>query len=123
MIIDKKKLFEDARGRWPESLRVTPKEGVPCFRAEPSLTEVYRSIEASCSPASEWATSDEWCQLANWSFTQALWTLAEQVNSERLILRDEVTFDMFDAIMRSNLSHHEWTAYRKAYEASPSRIH
>jgi hypothetical protein len=77
MAIDKMKLFESTRDRWPESIRITPTNGVPTFEAEPELVAVYRKIENACDPTGEWTANDEWNQLANWAFNQALWALAE----------------------------------------------
>ena len=123
MAIEKRKLFERARDRWPSVVRVVPTDGVPRFNAEPSLVEVYRAIEEACEPPGEWTSEDEWTGLANWSFHQALWALAEQSSSERAIDREDVTFEMFDERMRSNLSDDCWAAERLEYEESPSRFH
>lgn len=123
MAIEKIKLFEQTRERWPLTIRVTPTNGLPCFEAQPSLAEVYQDIEASCEPAGEWTREDEWTKLANWSFHQAFWGLAERSSSGRHIGREEVTFDMFDEWMRSNLSDDDWSAERHEYEESPKRLH
>ena len=123
MAIEKGKLFERTRERWPLAVRVVPADGMPCFKSEPSLVEVYRAIEAYCEPTGERTADDEWTALANWSFHQALWTLAERSNLERDIQRDEVTFEMFDERMRSNLSDECWNAERIEYEESTSRFH
>ena len=123
MAIEKTKLFERTRERWPLTIRVTPADGLPCFEAEPSLVEVYRTVEASCEPAGEWTREDEWTKLANWSFHQALWELAERSDSGRHIQREEVAFEMFDEWMRSNLSDDCWSAERHEYNESPSRLH
>lgn len=123
MAIEKRKLFERTRERWPLIVRVVPTDGVPCFEAEPSLVEVYRAIEAYCEPTGERTAEDEWTGLANWSFHQALSAVAERSASERYIHREEVTFEMFDERMRSNLSDDCWIAERKEYEENPSRFH
>ena len=123
MTIDKRKLLEKTRERWPLCFRVTPTDGVPSFEAEPKLGDVYQTIEASCAPADEWTESDEWTNLANWSFHQALWKLAEQAATERHIHREDVTLDMFDDWMRFNLSEEGWAAERREYEGSPSSFH
>jgi hypothetical protein len=122
MAVEKTKLFKHARERWPLTVRVLPTDGVPCFEARPCLVEVYRAIEASCEPAGEWTAEDEWKNLANWSFHQALWALAERAG-ERELRRDEVTFEMFDRCMRENLLDESWKAERLEYEESPSRFH
>lgn len=122
VVIDKWKLFERAREPWPQSVRVVPTERQPGFEAEPKLVAVYRSIEASCDPTGEWTDSDNWTSVANWSFHQALWKLAGQATTETLILRDDVTFEMFDYWMRFNLSDDDWSAQRQEYEDSPSRF-
>lgn len=123
MAIDKWKLFERTRGRWPPNVRVVPTAGVPCFKTTPNLVDVYAAIEASCEPKGEWAAEDEWTQLANWSFHQALWALAENSGAEKHINREQVTFEMFDEQMRLNLSDDCWNAERTEYEESPSRFH
>lgn len=123
MVIEKKDLLERARERWQSVVRVVPKDGVPSFEAEPCLVEMYRTIEASCAPKGEWAPEDEWTNLANWSFHQALWALAEQSVSIKHLRREEVTFEMFDEWMRFNLSDDCWDAERAEYEESPLRFH
>lgn len=122
MAIEKAKLFERTRGRWPRTVSVVPKEGVPCFESSPSLTDIYRAIEVSCEPAGDWTAEHNWTSVANWSFHQALWSLAERAG-ERDLSRDEVTFDMFDKCMRENLSDDCWDEERIEYEESPSLLH
>jgi DNA-binding GntR family transcriptional regulator len=122
MAIDKTKLFESTRGRWPLSFRITPTRGTPPFLDEPDTVAVYRSIEEACEPTGEYTQSDEWTQLANWAFHQALGEVAKNVASEKIVRRDEVTFDLFDKWMRSNLSEECWHEERREYEASPSRF-
>ncbi len=122
MAIDKAKLFERTRERWPLTVHVRPINGVPCFVAEPCLVDIHEAIEASCAPSGEWTAEDEWTGLANWSFHQALWSLAER-SEEGQLHRDEVTFLMFEECMRSNLSDESWKAERLEYEESPSRFH
>ncbi len=123
MAIDKMKLFESTRDRWPLSFRVTPADRVPSFKAEPELVAVYRSIEESCNPIGERTQSDEWIQVANWAFHQALWAVAEDGATERVVRREDVTFAMFDYWMRSNLSDESWDEERQEYDDSPSRFH
>lgn len=84
---------------------------------------MYRSIEESCDPVVERTQNDEWIQLANWAFHQALWALAKGTVTERIIRREDVTFDMFDYWMRSNLSDESWEEERREYEDSPPRFH
>lgn len=122
MAINKWKLFEEARERWPQRFQIIPTDGSPCFEADPELVAVYRSIEDTCTPSGAWSPSDEWAKLANWSFNQALWQIAEQVSEERFVLREEVSFDAFDHWMRFNLSDEMWMAERQEYDASPSRF-
>ena len=122
MAIEKTKLFEQTRERWPLTVHVLPTNGVPCFEAVPSLVDVYRTIEVSCEPEGEWRAEDEWIGIANWSFHQALWALAES-SSQRHLHREEVTFEMFDKCMRENLSEDCWKVERLEYEESPSLFH
>jgi hypothetical protein len=112
MPIDKTKLFESTKERWP-TFPITPSNGVA----------IYLSIEEACDPRGEWTQTDEWVQLANWAFHQALGALAESGTSERTVHREEVTFDLFDEWMRFNLSDDCWEDERHEYEASPSRFH
>jgi hypothetical protein len=123
MVIEKEALFQQTRERWPSTVRVSPFDGVQSFQAQPSLVGVYRAIEAHCEPKGEWTAEHEWAKLANWSFHQAIWALAEDTTSERDLSRDEVTFEMFDEAMRFNLSDDCWTSERAEYEASPMRFH
>jgi hypothetical protein len=122
MIIEKSKLFEQARDRWPLRVRVFPTNGFPPFDSEPRLVDVHRDIQASCDPNGEWTEEDEWTGLANWSFHQAFWSVADQSIEERYVDRDEVTFELFDERMRSNLLADCWEAERKAYDESPLRF-
>jgi len=122
MAIEKTKLFDGTREQWPLTIRVLPKDGVTRFDSDPCLNDVYRAVQAGCEPAGEWTAEDEWANLANWSFHQALWALAERAG-ERHLYRDEVTFEMFDRCMRNNLSDDSWDAERLEYEESPSLFH
>ena len=112
MAIDKTKLFESTKRRWP-SFTIAPSDGVT----------IYNSIDEACAPTGEWTQSDEWIQLANWAFHQALGALAKAGAAERNVHRDEVTFDLFDEWMRFNLLHECWEEERREYDASPSRFH
>jgi hypothetical protein len=122
MIVEKTKLFQQARDRWQRKMRVFPKNGFPPSDVKPNLIDVHRDIQAACDPKGEWTEEDEWTGLANWSFHQALWAVAEQSITERNVDRDEVTFEMFDECMRSNLLADCWVAERKAYDQSPLRF-
>lgn len=123
MAVEKIRLFEFARERWPLTMRVLPTNGFPSFASKSNLYDVYRAIEAACEPKGEWTAEDEWTGLANWSFHQALWLLAEQSTAERIVYRDEVSFEMFDARMRANLLDDGWIAERQKYEDRPLRFH
>ena len=123
MAIERTRLFEEAKARWPTRMRVFPTDGVPPFAAVPSLVDVYNDIQASCDPEGDWTDEDDWTGLANWSFHQALWAVAEQTTTERYVDRDEVAFERFDECMRSNLSADCWVAERRLYEESPLRFH
>ena len=123
MAIDKWRLFERTRARWPEAFLITPAAGDRCFESEPQLTRTYRDIESACDPGGEWTQDDEWVQLANWAFHQALWKLAEGAERATRIHRKDVTFGMFDECMRSNLSHPSWAEERSEYQESPTRFH
>src|SRR4051794_4382573 len=104
MAIEKRKLFEQARDRWPLTVNVVPTDGDPRFHAKPSLFDIYSGIEASCEPEGVRTAEDEWTGLANWSFCQAVSALAEGATAERELHREEVTFEMFDEWMCFNLS-------------------
>ena len=123
MAIERMRLFELARNRWPRRMRVIPKNGFPPFDAEPSLVDVHGDIQAACDPKGEWTEEDEWTGLANWSFHQAIWAVFDQSTAERVVDRDEVTFEMFDECMRSNLSADCWVAERRQYEEGPLYVH
>jgi hypothetical protein len=123
MAFDKMKLFESTKNRWPSSFRVTPSDGVPSFEAEPELVAVYNLIEEACEPAEERTHADEWTQLANWAFHQALWVLARHTATESVIHREDVTFEQFDHWIRLNLSDESWVEERREYEDSPSLFH
>jgi hypothetical protein len=81
MAIDKMKLFESTRDRWPTSFRISPNTRMLCFEARPELVAVYDAIGKSCTPTGEWT------QLANWAFRQALRAVAKYVTTERAIRR------------------------------------
>ncbi|MCH4891850.1 hypothetical protein GO308_01840 [Sphingomonas sp. SFZ2018-12] len=119
MALEKIKLFERTRDRWPLNVHIRPKDGVPCFEANPCLVDVYRNIEADCEPTEDWTPEDEWTNLANWAFHQALCLIAES-SEEGQLRRDQVTFEMFDKCMKENLWGDDcWIAERVEYEASP----
>jgi hypothetical protein len=122
MAIDKMKL-ESTRDRWPPSFRITPSDGVPGFEAESELVAVYDLIDGAGEPTGERTQDDEWTQLANWAFHQALWALAKDTATDGVIRREDVTFDDFDHWMRVNLSDKSWVDERREYEHSPSRFH
>ncbi len=123
MAVEKSRLFEQAKDRWPRRLRVYPTNGFPPFDAKPSLVDVHNDIQAACDPQGDWTEEEEWTGLANWSFHQALRAVANQSTAERNLDRDEVTFEMFDERMRSNLANDCWVAERHQYEESPLRFH
>jgi hypothetical protein len=123
MAIERTRLFEEAKARWPTRMRVFPANGGRPFAAVPSLFDVYNDIQASCDPEGDWTDEDEWTGLANWSFHQALCAVAEQTTTERDVDRDEVAFEHFDECMRSNLSADWWVAERRLYDESPLRFH
>lgn len=112
MAIDKTKLFESTKERWPDGPMTASKEAA-----------VYWAIEEACKPPGEYTQSDEWTQLANWAFHQAIGTLANDAAPEETVRREEVTFDLFDEWMRFNLTHECWEAERREYDASPSSFH
>ena len=123
MAVEKSRLFEQAKDRWPRRMRVYPTNGFPPFDAKPSLVDVHKDIQAACDPKGDWTEEEEWTGLANWSFHQALRAVANQSTAERNLDRDEVTFEMFDERMRSNLANDCWVAERHQYEESPLRFH
>ncbi len=92
MAIERRRLFEEAKARWPILIRVFPTHGFPPFDAKPRLVDVYNDIQASCDPKGDWTEEDEWTSLANWSFHHALWAVTEQTRTERDVDRDEVAF-------------------------------
>lgn len=123
MAVEKRRLFERAKERWPRFMRVVPTNGFPSFVVEPCLVVLHEGIQAACDPKGEWTEEDEWKGLANWSFHQALCAIAERSVAERSLDREEVTFEMFDERMRSNLLDECWLAERGQYEESPLRFH
>lgn len=116
MSVEKRRLFEEAKNRWPLHIRALPTNGYPPFVTEPCLVNVHRNIEAACSPKGEWTEEDNWTALANWSFHQALGAVVDQSKAEQDVYRDEVTFEMFDKRMRSNLAIEHWADERLEYE-------
>jgi hypothetical protein len=64
MAVEKSRLFEQAKDRWPRRMRVSPTSGFPPFDAEPSLVDVHNDIQAACDPKGEWTEEDEWTGLA-----------------------------------------------------------
>lgn len=122
MAIEKNRLFETTRERWPSYVHVVPTDGWPTFETTPTLSEIYDAVEAACVPEGDRTAEDEWIGLANWSFHQAFWALAENLGVEGKVFREEVTFEMFDEQMRSNLSDDCWNSERVEYQESTTRI-
>ena len=107
MITSKRELFENARRRWPDEVRildVQPNVNSTVY-TEPSDVEIYRKIEESME------VSDNWNQLSAWAFHQALGKLGryKYKNSKDRILRSkDVSFESFNTMMMRNMAKNKW---------------
>ncbi|WP_425993749.1 hypothetical protein [Caulobacter sp. DWR1-3-2b1] len=114
-------LFENVRARWPEELLILNEQiALPAILTEPSDWTVYKSIEKSIS------SEGEWINLAAWAFHQALNTLLHRSWEARsgVVRSNDVSFQLFDVKMKSNLADSSWAAERAIYSRMPrSRPH
>jgi hypothetical protein len=112
----KRELFDSVQAHWPKEFRILDEQPVlPTLLTEPSDHEAYLAIEHRLSP------KDEWQQLAAWAFHQALGKLVRQRHREagKLVRSEDVSFQSFDILMKSNLSDSSWDAERTVYERLP----
>jgi len=117
----KNELFENVRARWPEQFFIlSDQSALPSILTEPSDWTVYKEIEKSVSE------EGELLNLATWSFHQALNKLFRVSWEARssVVRSNDVSFQLFDAQMLSNLSDSSWAIERAIYSRMPvSRSH
>ena len=116
MINSKRELFETARNRWPEEMRILSSElNKKPVGTDPCSIEIYREIENSI------AIFDNWNQVAAWAFHQALGKLERYKHrrAEQFLRTKDVSFKSFNTMMMSNLSHDDWKDEREIYLKLP----
>lgn len=119
MFSSREVLFRDANQRWPDRIDLeqvlSPNGNIV---SDPPDHEIYREIEKCIGSESDWS------QLAAWSFHQALGNLIRLKHSQGClhVLTKDVTFEMFDEMMLSNLEHETWASEREIYTALPTRL-
>jgi hypothetical protein len=106
MVKSKRELFENARKRWPEEVRIL--EVQPnidnSIHTGPCSIEIYDEIEKSID------IYDNWNCIAAWSFHQAAGKLGRRKykKSERILRFKDVSFNSFNTKMISNLAEDKW---------------
>jgi hypothetical protein len=112
----REEIFNNARQRWPAKIRLLPDLSpmgnvvtTPCENA------IYSDIENAIPE------NDDWAHIAAWSFHQALGEFIHQHWAQQCheVETRDVTLDMFDRMMTSNLLHESWSAERAVYHALP----
>ncbi|PHQ59635.1 MAG: hypothetical protein COC10_13300 [Sphingobium sp.] len=110
-------LFEEAAKKWPRKMIILQSASDSIsISTDPSDTEVYKSIEKEVG-------SDDWMQIACWSFHQSMSLLIKDCHARgaRVVYPGEVTFTSFDTMMKGNLLHEVWRSEREAYSSLPLR--
>ena len=107
MLKSKRELFENARKRWPEEVRIFDIQLNinNCIYTYPCLSEIYDKICFSINK------SDNWNQIAAWSFHQATDKLGRRnyKKSDRILLFKDVSFMSFNTMMMRNLAEDKWS--------------
>lgn len=106
MVKSKRELFENARKRWPEGVRILQMQPDinNCVHTEPPLHEICEKIQNSID------SNDNWSQISVWSFHQAADKLGRRKfkNSERNLRFKDVSFMSFNTMMLRNLAESKW---------------
>ncbi|WP_374551841.1 hypothetical protein [Sphingobium yanoikuyae] len=93
-------VFERVKVFWP----------IEVSTAGDNLNAIYWPLEDQFG-------SDDWLQIAAWSFHQALWISAKKALSagHQQMATSAVTIAAFDEQMRANLAHESWDELRPLY--------
>jgi hypothetical protein len=112
MLKSKRELFENARKRWPEEVRISDSQSNinNCIYTYPCLSEIYEEVCSSID------NDDNWNQLSAWSFHQAADKLGRRKykNSDRTLRFKDVSFMSFNTMMLRNLAEDKWSDEWKA---------
>jgi len=93
-------LYERVKILWPSEISTSGDD----------LNAIYWPLEDQFG-------SDDWLQIAAWSFHQAMWINAKQALSvgHSTMMASAVTIHDFDKQMRSNLADESWNEFRPLY--------
>jgi hypothetical protein len=99
-MINPQDLFERVEAFWPSEISTVVDD----------LNSIYWSLE-------DQFVSDDWVQIATWSFHQAVWIGAKKASSagHGKIMKSSVTINDFDVQMRANLADESWDELRPLY--------
>lgn len=103
--MDKQALLDRVKSLWPAAVTLRPDGG------QSALNSIYWPIEERLE-----ADTDEWLQLAAWSFHQALAELAKSNSGRAAVRPADVSLEAFDRWMRMNLADETWSKVRKDYD-------
>jgi hypothetical protein len=117
MVTSKRELFENARKRWPEGVRIlqTQPDINNCVHTAPPLYKIVEKIQKSID------FNDNWSQISVWSFHQAADKLGRRKYKqlERNLTFKDVSFMSFNTMMMRNLTEDkfrdDWKEERERY--------
>jgi hypothetical protein len=106
MVTSRRELFENARKRWPEGVRILQVQPDinNCVHTDPPLYEIVEKIQNSID------SIDNWSQISAWSFHQAADKLGRRKYKrlEQNLRFKDVSFRSFNTMMIRNLSEDKW---------------
>jgi hypothetical protein len=112
VFLTRREIFNNVRERWPSQIRMVGiNSSQSAVLTTPPLFEVYKTISGQLAP------DDNWAELAAWSFHQALDKLGRRKFRQRqtVLHPHDVSFQSFNTMMISNLSHEDWESERAHY--------
>lgn len=107
MVTSKRELFENARKRWPEGVRILQMQPDinNCVHTDPPLYAIIEKIQKSID------SNDNWSQISVWSFHQAADKLGRRKYKqlEQNLRFKDVSFMSFNTMMMRNLAEDKWS--------------
>ncbi len=119
MTATKTELLETSRERWKAAwLEAIADRSTGDQSERASRLRVYDGVSRQLPP------DDDLADLAAWAFNQSVDRLATQEGAPKSIrvLIANVTLDLFDEMMRSNLRHPSWAEEELDWRNTPSRL-
>jgi hypothetical protein len=120
MTATKTELLERIRALWEAArIEVSASRSTDGEWEGASRLGVYECVSKLLPP------NDDLADLASWAFNQSVDRLARAEGAPKNIrfLIGNVTLDMFDELMKSNLEHASWVEEELVWRNTPARLH